>query len=94
MASRDGTGPPRAGAAPGRVRHVGKFEFTAEQTWTVETLVGFASSTSLLNRHALGELASEFERDLGERLGSCTSDGTFRQSISYAYELERTTSRS
>jgi len=67
--------------------YVGKFEFSSEQVWTVETLTGFAYSTSMLNRHAIGDMATEFERDLAERLGSCTSDGTFRQSISFAYEL-------
>jgi ubiquinone/menaquinone biosynthesis C-methylase UbiE len=71
--------------------YVGKFEFTAEQTWTVETLVGFAYSTSLLNRRALGDMATELERDFDKRLSACTSDGTFRQSVSYAYELARTT---
>jgi hypothetical protein len=50
---------------------------------------GFAYSTSLLNPRALGDLAPEFERSLDERLRAFTSDGTFHQSLSYAYELAR-----
>ena len=73
--------------------YVGKFEFIAEQIWTVETLVGFAYSTSLLNRNALGDMAAEFEQDSAQRLGPFTSDGTFRQQVGYAYELARITGR-
>lgn len=67
----------------------GKFEFTAEHTWTIHTLIGFTYTTSFLNRRALGNIASAFERDLTERLSSCTDDGTFRQMINFSYELAR-----
>ena len=69
--------------------YVGKFDFTMEQTWTVETLTGFVYSTSFLNLHALGGQAPEFERDLVERLGPYGADGVFGQSAGYAYELAR-----
>ena len=73
--------------------YLGKFEFTTEQRWTVETLTGFGYSTSFLNLHALGGRAPDFERDLVERLGPCTADGVFGQPASYAYELARTPQR-
>lgn len=69
--------------------YLGKFEFVSGQTWTVETLVGFAYSTSMLNRRALGDRCGEFERQLAGRLGPFTSDGTFRVSAHHAYELAR-----
>jgi SAM-dependent methyltransferase len=69
--------------------YLGKFGFTADQTWTVETLIGFMYSTSMLNRSALGDESEEFERRLAERLGPYSSDGTFRVPATYAYELAR-----
>lgn len=69
--------------------YAGKFVFAAEQTWTIESLTGFAYSTSILNRDALGGLAKEFESALAERLLSLVPDGTFQQEASYAYELAR-----
>jgi SAM-dependent methyltransferase len=55
----------------------GRFDFTAHHTWTVETLIGFAYSTSFLNRPVLEERAAEFGTDLTERL----------LAVEYAYEL-------
>jgi SAM-dependent methyltransferase len=69
------------------LEYVGKFEFIEDQTWTVETLIGFAYSTSMLNRRALGDHCREFERNLAERLGPHSLDGTFRLSARHAYEL-------
>ena len=67
--------------------YVGKFAFISEHIWTLETLIGFAYSTSLLSQLALGEKASAFEHDVAERLAPYTSDGTFHQPIGYSYEL-------
>jgi SAM-dependent methyltransferase len=69
--------------------YVGKFDFLAEQTWRVETLIGFVYSTSFLNRRVLGDRAADFERDFANRLRSCQVDGVFQESASYAYELAR-----
>lgn len=69
------------------LEYVGKFQFVEEQTWTIETLVGFAYSTSMLNRRALGERAVEFEQTMVERLEPFASRGRFTLSASYAYEL-------
>lgn len=67
--------------------YVGSFEFLAEQTWTVDSLAGFAYSTSFLNRATLGDRVGEFERELADVLRSCEPDGVFRESASYSYEL-------
>jgi SAM-dependent methyltransferase len=67
--------------------YLGKFEFTAEQIWTVETLAGFVYSTSFLNQSALGCQAARFEADLADRLLAAVPDGEFHQDASYAYEL-------
>jgi SAM-dependent methyltransferase len=69
--------------------YVGKFEFRAQQIWTVETLIGFMYSTSLLSRQVLGDKAGDFERDLAGHLLSHQVDGVFAESASYAYELAR-----
>lgn len=69
--------------------YAGKHEFTVEWRWTIETLIGFVYSTSILNRHALADRAAEFERDLAGRLAPLATDGAFRQSAGCAYELAR-----
>ena len=50
----------RAGLA-----YEGSFEFSAVKRWSVESLLGFVSSTSFLNRAVLGHRVDEFESDLG-----------------------------
>jgi hypothetical protein len=65
----------------------GKFEFTAEQTWNVESLIGFVYSTSVLNRRALGGLTETFEEDLARRVLAANPDAVFHQEASFAYEL-------
>jgi len=71
------------------LEYTGKFEFTTHLEWTVESLIGFAYSTSMLNRAALGANSEEFERDLTGRLGPLSEDGTFRCTVSCSYELAR-----
>jgi SAM-dependent methyltransferase len=66
---------------------IGTFEFTAAHTWTLEALAGFANSTSILSRSALGNQVAEFERDLRDRLLSIQPDGNFEESVSFAYDL-------
>lgn len=71
--------------------YVGKFEFTAPQAWTVETLIGLTYSTSFLSREALGDRVPEFERDLARRLAPhVPPDGVVHETATYAYELART----
>ena len=67
----------------------GSFEFTAVERWSVDSLVGFTFSTSVLSRAALGDHAGEFEADVRRRLLACQDDGAFEQDVSYAYQLAR-----
>lgn len=69
--------------------YVGTYEFPTAQTWTVESLIGFAYSTSLLNRHALGDQAAAFEREMAERLTPLGREGRFVQSANHTYQLAR-----
>ena len=69
------------------LEYAGRFEFVEDLSWSIESLIGFAYSTSILNRQALGASGDDFERDLAERLGPYASDGRFHQSARYAYEL-------
>jgi ubiquinone/menaquinone biosynthesis C-methylase UbiE len=67
----------------------GKFEFSVVKQWTIESLIGFVYSTSLLSRGALGDHADAFENDLQEQLLRCCPDGVFEQDLTFAYELAR-----
>lgn len=67
----------------------GSHEFPVSWAWTPGTLIGFAYSTSVVSRQALGDLAPGFEEDLRRELGICEPSGVLRQTISFAYELAR-----
>jgi ubiquinone/menaquinone biosynthesis C-methylase UbiE len=67
----------------------GRFEFEFVERWTVERLIGFTYSTSILNRVALGASAPSFERDVRQRLRDAQPDGVFEQRSSFAYDLAR-----
>jgi hypothetical protein len=67
----------------------GRFEFTRDETWTVDSLIGFMYSTSILSRAALGDSVAMFEADLARRMNRHSSDGTFRHEAICAYELAR-----
>jgi len=67
----------------------GRFEFTVELDWTVESLGGFSYATSFLNREVLGTRVAEFEKDLSDRLGSYAEKGKFPEQASFAYQLAR-----
>jgi SAM-dependent methyltransferase len=69
--------------------YVGSFDFSVEQTWTVEMLTGFVYSTSVLNRAVLGDRIPEFEGEVAERLVPFGPDGTFELVANYAYEVAR-----
>jgi hypothetical protein len=66
---------------------LGTYAFSAVTTWTLETLIGFAHSTSILSRAALGEHAEAFERDLHERLLAIHPDGGYEDVVSFTYDL-------
>lgn len=67
--------------------YVGRYEFFAEQTWTVETLTGLVYSTSFLNLTVLGDQASVFEAELSVLLRSFEPSGVFHVSARHAYQL-------
>jgi hypothetical protein len=66
---------------------LGSYEFTAPHAWTLETLTGFAHSTSILSRAALGGHLADFERDLRDRLLAVQPDGRFRENVTFTYDL-------
>jgi SAM-dependent methyltransferase len=66
---------------------IGTFEFTAPHIWTLETLAGFAHSTSILSRSALGDHVEAFERDLRDRLLAVQPNGNFEEPVSFTYDL-------
>jgi SAM-dependent methyltransferase len=67
----------------------GSFEHSVVERWSVESLIGFMYSTSVLNRTVLGRRADAFERDLRRQLLGCRPDGVFEQDLTFAYELAR-----
>ncbi len=69
--------------------YTGRFEFRRGETWTVESLIGFMYSTSILSRDALGTATDEFETDVSRRLARFGRAGVFRCDATYAYELAR-----
>ena len=66
---------------------VGRYEFAEIHDWTLEALIGFVYSTSLLPRSVLGDRAGTFEADLGERLRAIEPSGIFREHARFAYDL-------
>lgn len=67
----------------------GRWEFTRADTWTVDSLIGFMYSTSILSRAALGDSLAGFETDLARRLSPLSTDGTFSHTVTCSYELAR-----
>ena len=72
---------------------VGDFDFPAPYEWTVERLIGFLFSTSILSKPALGPHASAFAADLRARLLAVAPDGRLRETIGNAYTLARVADR-
>ena len=66
---------------------IGTYEFTVPHIWTIEMLAGFARSTSILSRAALGNQAESFERDLRDQLLAIQPNGHFEDSVSFTYDL-------
>lgn len=66
---------------------LGAYEFSEPHAWTLETLAGFAQSTSILSHAALGPHLEAFERDLRDRLLAVQPDGDFQETVSFTYDL-------
>jgi len=67
----------------------GRFEFSVVERWTIESLIGFIYSTSVLNRAVLVDHIDAFESDLRSQLLACDHDGVFEQDLTFAYDLAR-----
>jgi hypothetical protein len=67
----------------------GRFNFVHVQRWTVESLIGLATQTSILSRGVLEHYGAALEIDLRATLLTCCGDGIFDQEMSLAYELAR-----
>lgn len=65
----------------------GHYEFADVHDWTLDALIGFMYSTSLLPRAVLGDRAGEFEADVHEHLRAVEPSGVFREHTSFAYDL-------
>lgn len=68
---------------------VGSFEFPTPYRWTVDDLIGFTYSTSLLTRAVLGDKAGQFETDLRGDLHDHEQAGLLQHTMRFAYELAR-----
>jgi SAM-dependent methyltransferase len=67
----------------------GSYQFQTSWEWTPDTLIGFAYSTAVVSREALGDLAPGFEEDLRHEVRTCEPSGVLRQTIEFAYNLAR-----
>jgi SAM-dependent methyltransferase len=67
--------------------HVERHEFTHDHDWTIDELIGFVYSTSLLPLTVLGNRVAEFEADVHERLLAIDQAGVFREHASFAFDL-------
>jgi ubiquinone/menaquinone biosynthesis C-methylase UbiE len=67
----------------------GTWDFLEPYVWSVETLIGFLYSTSVLSRLALGDRAAAFEDDVRNELLAAEPSGVFHQQLSFAYQLAR-----
>jgi SAM-dependent methyltransferase len=66
---------------------VGHEEFAVEHRWRLPELTGFIRSTSALPAAVLGDQEAAFDADLAVTLGPFAGDGSFTESVSFAYEL-------
>ncbi|HET9058841.1 MAG TPA: hypothetical protein VFN61_02885, partial [Acidimicrobiales bacterium] len=68
---------------------VGSHEIRVPRTWSAETLVGFAHSTSIFSRAALGEYAGRFEEDFAARLLALHPGNNFVEEVRFSYDLAK-----
>jgi SAM-dependent methyltransferase len=72
-----------------------RHEFAAERRWTVPQIAGYVRSTSVLPDAVLAERGADFDADLTATLGPLAdADGSFTQTVSFAYDLARKPNRS
>ena len=64
-------------------------EFAVEHRWSLGELAGFIRSTSVLPPSVLGDQGAAFDADLAAALAPFAKDGTFTETVSFAYDLAR-----
>jgi len=64
-------------------------EFDVEHEWTVESLLGFLRSTSVLSRHALGDRHAAFETAVRAALLAADPSGRYRETLRFGYTVGR-----
>lgn len=68
---------------------LGSWDFLEPYVWSIEMLIGFLYSTSVLSRSFVGDRAAEFEADVRDSLLTVEPSGVFHQDLSFAYDLAR-----
>lgn len=69
--------------------YIGKYPFPTRHDWTIESLIGFVYSSSVMSHEVLGSLATSFEDDLRRELSAHEQAGLLPATIDFAYELAR-----
>jgi len=67
----------------------GRPEFAVEHQWTLSELAGYVRSTSMLPHPVLGERGAAFDADLADALAPFAEDGSYSQTLNFAFELAR-----
>jgi len=68
---------------------LGHWDFFEPYVWSVESLIGYLYSTSVLSRSFVGDRTTEFEADVRDALLAAEPSGVFRQDLSFGYDLAR-----
>jgi hypothetical protein len=68
---------------------VADIEVSARHAWTLDQIVGYVASTSVLSAAALGDSVEDFAADLRGALRSCQPDEPYRQDTTFRCELAR-----
>jgi hypothetical protein len=71
------------------LRYEGKFDFAVVTRWSVDSVIGYVYSTSVLSHAVLQEDAPAFEYEIRARLLRESPNDEFEQHTSFAYELAR-----
>jgi SAM-dependent methyltransferase len=70
-------------------RDVTTHEFESVHDWTVDAMIGFLYSTSILSIRMLGDRRSAFETDFRHALANLEKGDVFQESITFGYVLGR-----
>lgn len=68
---------------------LGDFDFPVPHVWTVDSLIGYAYSTSAWSKRALGAHVAGFEDDMRRTLLSRYPQDRFPETVTFSYTLAR-----